>query len=64
MALVESGSHIDAKDDWGDSWTALHYAARGGHTGIIATLLEAGAAINIMTDYTRCTPLHEVALSR
>jgi len=59
LALIEGGAHVEARDDWGDSWTPLHYAGRGGFSSIVAILLESSAYINSTTTCTACTSLHE-----
>jgi len=61
LALIEGGAHVEARDDWGDSWTPLHYAGRGGFSSIVAILLESSAYINSTTTCTACTALHEAA---
>ena len=40
--------------------TALHLAARNGHTEVVADLLKAGADLNA-TDHDGMTPLHQAA---
>jgi len=42
--LLAAGSDVNAKNVFGG--TALHYAARNGHTAIVELLLAAGADVN------------------
>lgn len=42
-ALIAGGEDVGQSDDYG--WTALHWAAGKGYTGIIQKLLDAGADI-------------------
>jgi uncharacterized protein len=42
VRLLEEGSSIDAQDDNG--WTALHFAAQGGHSKMVEELLGRGAS--------------------
>ena len=43
--LLEKGAEADVADK-GERWTALHFAARDEHTGIVGLLLGAGAAVD------------------
>lgn len=54
-ALVRAGAHVDARSD-SKKCTALHMAARRGHTEIAQALLECGADINVR-DRAGDTPL-------
>ena len=38
-----------------DGWTALHLAARGGHTCAVETLVEAGANVNAAGGVVSCS---------
>ncbi|RDD41198.1 Transient receptor potential cation channel subfamily A member 1 [Trichoplax sp. H2] len=49
---------VDMLDDF--DWTPLHYAAKNGHSDVIACLLEAGADVNIC-GCMDLTPLHLAA---
>ena len=49
LQLIESGSAIDAQDD--DGWTALHFAAQGGHRLIIDELLRRGANLHLVNSH-------------
>ena len=49
---------IDTRDEF--DRTPLHWAARGGHFGVMQQLIEKGADVNAK-DNARITPLHSVA---
>ena len=49
VRLLESGSSIDAQDDNG--WTALHFAAQGGHSKLADELLRRGANPNLLNSH-------------
>ena len=59
MWLRADASLARAVDDseWGEGYSALHYAAYAGHVDVCATLLDAGAAVNKRND-SGCTPLY------
>ena len=57
--LLDSGHDPDIKDNSG--YTALHYAARAGHTSILKTLLSRGANPNSQTTSGHTTALHRAA---
>lgn len=57
--LLSNGVAATMQDSAG--YTALHYAARNGHTEICRTLLENGAAVNAKTRCGRATALHRAA---
>ncbi|OSX80117.1 hypothetical protein BU14_0058s0028 [Porphyra umbilicalis] len=42
-ARLRAGDVVTAATDWGD--TALHWAAAGGHVGVLRQLLDAGADV-------------------
>ena len=50
---------IDGAD--GSGWTALHHAIAGGHTSVVASLLDAKADVNQAGRYDQKTPLMEAA---
>jgi len=56
---LEDGAEINANDG-SSQMTALHHAASKGHTAAIQTLLEAGAKVDVQTDY-KMTPLYYAA---
>lgn len=45
--LVDRGASIELEDN--DGWTALNYAAKNGHFGAVAILLERGVEIGPKT---------------
>jgi uncharacterized protein len=55
MFLLSSGAKADAHDA-GQSWTALHFAARDQKVTIIRALLEAGTAVDPLDSFGN-TPL-------
>lgn len=57
--LLSQGTHVDVCDNAG--YTALHYAARGGHLGVCKLLLSRGANINATTKSGQATALHRAA---
>ena len=59
--LLGSGADVAAKDEGG--WTALHFAAEGGHTDAVALLLERmqGADVAATDDLFGQTALHLAA---
>lgn len=44
-------------------YTALHYAARGGHLGVCELLLAEGALVDAKTKNGEATPLHKAAVA-
>ena len=56
--LLDRGAAIDATTDKQE--TALHWAANGGHTGVVKLLLDRGAAIDATSD-KKWTALHWAA---
>jgi ankyrin repeat protein len=46
IQLLDSGSIVDAQDDNG--WTALHFAAQGGHFKMVEELLKRGANLKLV----------------
>nr|CAD7200225.1 unnamed protein product [Timema douglasi] len=57
--LLSKGTPVDTRDSAG--YTALHYAARAGHTGMCERLISAGADVNATTRSGSATPLHRAA---
>ena len=57
-AMLASGVDCNVAHRYG--WTALHWAAGGGHAKVVDTLLRAGADIEAR-DAQDCTPLHWAA---
>ena len=61
--MLKAGAEVDAQTDMGD--TPLHWAVEGGHTEVVATLVDAGADIlNGMRDHDSTTyalPLYRAA---
>jgi ankyrin repeat protein len=53
--------HGDGTPTNASGYTALHYAARGGHLAVVRVLLDAGAAVNAATAAGLATPLHRAA---
>jgi ankyrin repeat protein len=53
--LIHQGTHVNSRDSQG--WTALHYAALHGYSGIAADLIRLKAEINAK-DIFGNTPLH------
>lgn len=45
-SIIASGTNINALDQGVFQYTALHYAARAGHTDILKLLLDNGAKVN------------------
>ena len=41
--LLRGGAEVGATD--GDGWTALHFAAEGGHRAVVGDLLRGGAEV-------------------
>ncbi|RWS03952.1 serine/threonine-protein phosphatase 6 regulatory ankyrin repeat subunit A-like protein [Dinothrombium tinctorium] len=61
LDLIRYGADVNATDK--QLLTALHYAARGGHSPVIETLIaQSNIKINIL-DISGMTPLHHVAFS-
>lgn len=60
MKLLHKGVSPDIKDLSG--YTALHYAARGGHYDICKKLLDMGANPDVQTRCGKTTPLHRAAM--
>ncbi|XP_063838739.1 ankyrin repeat domain-containing protein 39 [Ostrinia nubilalis] len=62
-ALISKASNIkdtvNAPDNSG--YTALHYAARNGHTDVCDILIKNGACIDAQTKSGKATPLHKAA---
>ena len=58
VSTLESVRNINFKDS--DKWTALHFAAHGGHGDIIQVLLSKGASIDAL-EKDNWTPLHIAA---
>ena len=54
------GAALALKDDAG--MTAMHYAAREGHSEAVAELVRSGAPVNA-TDREGWTPLHDAAFN-
>ena len=54
-----SSSAADVRDAAG--YTALHYAARGGHSDVVRLLLSAGASVDATTAAGGATPLQRAA---
>ena len=48
FAVNELGASLDTSCDCPDHLTALHYAAKEGHTDIVKFLVESGAALNLI----------------
>jgi ankyrin repeat protein len=59
MKMLENGANANATDQ-DNSWTALHYAAAGGHQGIVEWLVNAGADVNAISSDGKATPLSVV----
>nr|CAD7578245.1 unnamed protein product [Timema californicum] len=57
--LLSKGIPVDTRDSAG--YTALHYAARAGHTGMCERLISVGAGVNATTRSGSATPLHRAA---
>lgn len=60
VALVRAGADVDARNSAGK--TALHYAARNGHTKSVCVLIKLGADINLHETDTGLSPLHLAAI--
>ena len=62
LKLLAEGADIEARDDreGGAGWTALNYAAWGGHSECLKALIASGADINVQ-DGEGWTPLHSAA---
>lgn len=58
--LLRKGTSADIEDSAG--YTALHYAARGGHVEVCKTLLKNGANVNAVTRCGHATPLHRSSM--
>lgn len=56
----DSRTAVNAPDNSG--YTALHYAARNGHTDICRLLLQNGANIDALTKCGKASPLHKAAV--
>lgn len=53
--LITKGAAIDGRDE--DTWTPLMRATKGNHIAVVKALLDAGADMNICSDYCRvCDP--------
>ena len=50
--LLSAGADVNAKlpDGWRTGWTALHSACENGNSQAVATLLAAGAEVNVTTE--------------
>ncbi|XP_046983932.1 GA-binding protein subunit beta-2-like, partial [Schistocerca americana] len=61
--LLAAGADVGAREEdwWGSSWTALHWAARGGHVVAVSCLVGAGAEVDARTSLEQSTPLHWAA---
>lgn len=61
--LIEKGFDVNSMHDG----TALHYAAREGHTEVVKLLIEKGANLNLQTTIgiysTGFTPVHEAVIN-
>lgn len=57
--LLSQRTSVDVRDKSG--YTALHYAARGGHLDVCKVLLANGADINAVTKSGQATALHRAA---
>lgn len=49
-------------DEWLTELTALHLAAKGGHTRVARRLVDGGADVNARSSRSRITPLHLAAV--
>jgi ankyrin repeat protein len=49
-------------DEWLTELSALHLAARGGHSRVIRRLVDGGADVNVRSSRSRITPLHLAAV--
>lgn len=58
---LRKGTNPDSEDRGG--YTALHYAARGGHPQVCSLLIESGASVNKATRAGAATALHRAALA-
>jgi len=56
LALLEQGQNPDQADDFG--LTALHGAAKKGHRGVVALLLQRRASVNKPSSWKQETPMH------
>lgn len=54
--FLNKGENVDVKDTAG--YTALHYAARNGHSDICKCLLARGSDVNAVTKAGLATSLH------
>ncbi|XP_047104841.1 poly [ADP-ribose] polymerase tankyrase-1-like [Schistocerca piceifrons] len=62
--LLAAGADVGAREEgWGNSWTALHFAARGGHVAAASCLVGAGAEVDARTSRVQWTPLHWAAFN-
>ncbi|XP_049769514.1 ankyrin repeat domain-containing protein 65-like [Schistocerca cancellata] len=63
--LLAAGADVEASEEgtWGGSWTALHWAADGGHVAAASCLVGAGAEVDARTSRGQSTPLHLAAES-
>ena len=59
IRLLDMGHDPNKRDNSG--YTALHYAARGGHNQILTILLSRGADPNSQTPSGKTIPLHRAA---
>lgn len=60
--LVRSGAKVDAIDA-GQSWSALHFAARDQKVEVVSLLLREGATVDIVDDFGN-TPLWRAAMNQ
>ena len=56
LDLLDEESELDALDRSG--FSVLHEAARSNHLGIVKTLLDRGARIDVRSQEDQLTPLH------
>ncbi|XP_049944292.1 serine/threonine-protein phosphatase 6 regulatory ankyrin repeat subunit C-like isoform X1 [Schistocerca serialis cubense] len=62
--LLAAGADVGAREEqWGSSWTALHWAAGRGHVAAASCLVGAGAEVDARTSLEQQTPLHWAAVS-
>ncbi|XP_049945339.1 poly [ADP-ribose] polymerase tankyrase-1-like [Schistocerca serialis cubense] len=61
--LLAAGADVAAREEGGlgNSWTALHLAAGGGHVAAASCLVGAGAEVDARERWGQETPLHQAA---
>ncbi|XP_046983100.1 ankyrin repeat domain-containing protein 65-like [Schistocerca americana] len=60
--LLAAGADVGSRGEGlGSSWTALHWAARGGHVAAASCLVGAGAEVDARESWGQWTPLHLAA---